>query len=64
MLPKRLWLWITLALLLLVVAAVVLQAFNQLLWQLSYWLPGWLIGPLVLLVLAAIGLALAQLGLP
>ena len=64
MLPKRLWLWIALALLLLVVAAVVLQAFNQLLWQLSYWLPGWLIGPLVLLVLAAIGLALAQVGLP
>ena len=64
MLPKRLWLWIALALLLLVVVAVVLQAFNQLLWQLSYWLPGWLIGPLVLLVLAAIGLALAQVGLP
>ena len=64
MLPKRLWLWIALALLLLVVAAVVLQAFNQLLWQLSYWLPGWLIGPLVLFVLAAIGLALAQVGLP
>ena len=64
MLPKRLWLWIALALMLLVVAAVVLQAFNQLLWQLSYWLPGWLIGPLVLLVLAAIGLALAQVGLP
>jgi len=64
MLPKRLWLWIALALLLLVVVAVVLQAFNQLLWQLSYWLPGWLIGPLLLLVLAAIGLALAQVGLP
>jgi GTPase SAR1 family protein len=64
MLPKRLWLWIALALVVLVVAAVVLQAFNQLLWQLSYWLPGWLIGPLVLLVLAAIGLALAQVGLP
>ena len=64
MLPKRLWLWIALALLLLVVVAVVLQAFNHLLWQLSYWLPGWLIGPLVLLVLAAIGLALAQVGLP
>jgi len=64
MLPKRLWLWIALALLLLVVVAVVLQAFNQLLWQLSYWIPGWLIGPLVLLVLAAIGLALAQVGLP
>jgi len=64
MLPKRLWLWIALALLLLVVVAVVLQAFNQLLWQLSYWLPGWLIGPLVLLVLAAVGLALAQVGLP
>jgi len=64
MLPKRLWLWIALALLLLVMVVAVLQAFNQLLWQLSYWLPGWLIGPLVLLVLAAIGLTLAQVGLP
>jgi integrase len=53
MLPRRLWLWIGLALLALVLAGVVLQAVNQLLWQLSYWLPGWLIGPLLLLVLTA-----------
>jgi GTPase SAR1 family protein len=64
MLPRRLWIWIALALLLLVAVAVVLQALNQLLWQLSYWLPGWLIGPLMMLVLAAIGLAVAQVGLP
>jgi small GTP-binding protein len=64
MLPKRLWLWIGLGLLALVLVGVVLQAVNQLLWQLSYWLPGWLVGPLVLLVLAGLTLALAQLGLP
>jgi len=62
--PKRLWLWIGLGLLALVLAGVVLQAVNQLLWQLSYWLPGWLVGPLVLLVLAGLLLALVQLGLP
>jgi small GTP-binding protein len=35
-----------------------------LLWQLSYWLPGWLLGPLLLLLLAALGLAVAQIGWP
>ena len=43
---------------------LVLQAVNQLLWQLSYWLPGWLVGPLLLLVLASVALAIAQIGLP
>jgi uncharacterized protein len=60
----RLWLWIGLGLVLLALAGAVLQAFNQLLWQLSYWLPGWLVGPLVLLVVVAVLVALAQLGWP
>jgi uncharacterized protein len=62
--PRRLWLWIGLGLLLLLLAGMVLQALNQLLWQLSYWLPAWLVGPLLLLIGAALLLALFQLGGP
>jgi hypothetical protein len=61
--PGRLWLWILLALALLLVAGMALQALNLLLWQLSAWLPGWLVGPLLLL-LAALGLAALQVGWP
>ena len=64
MLPRRLWLWIGLGLLLLLVAGLVLQAVNQLIWQLSYWLPGWLIGPLLLLLLGVLLLAVIQFGWP
>ena len=60
----RLWLWIAIALVVLLLVGVVLQGLNQLLWQLSYWLPGWLVGPLLLVVVAAIVLALVQLGWP
>jgi small GTP-binding protein len=63
-LGPRLWLWIALAFLALALVGVVLQAVNQLLWQLSYWVPGWLLGPLLLLFLAALGLAIAQIGWP
>ena len=63
-LGPRLWLWIALAFLALALVGVALQALNQLLWQLSYWLPGWLLGPLLLLLLAAVGLAFAQIGWP
>jgi len=62
--PGRLWLWIGLGLLGLLLLGLVLQSFNQLLWQLSYWLPGWVLTPLLLLVAAAVALAAAQLGLP
>jgi GTPase SAR1 family protein len=62
--PRRLWLWILLALAVLLVAGMALQALNLLLWQLSAWLPGWLVGPLLLLLLAALGLAAFQLGWP
>ena len=60
----RLWLWIVIALAVLLLVGVVLQGLNQLLWQLSYWLPGWLVGPLLLLVVVAVLLALVQLGWP
>ena len=60
----RLWLWVAMALVVLLLVGVVLQGLNQLLWQLSYWLPGWLVGPLLLVVVAAVVLALAQLGWP
>lgn len=59
-----LWLWFGGGLLVLLLAGMVLQGLNQLLWQLSYWLPGWLVGPLVLLIVAAAVLALARLGWP
>ncbi|MFM7674041.1 MAG: YcjF family protein [Synechococcus sp.] len=59
-LPKGPWLWLLLALALLVVVGMVLQSVNQLLWQLSYWLPGWLVGPIALLLLAGLLLVLAR----
>ncbi len=62
--PRRLWLWIALALAVLLLVGLVLQALNQLLWQLSFWLPEWLVGPLLLLVVGAVGLAVAQVGWP
>jgi GTPase SAR1 family protein len=60
----RPWLWIAIALVVLLLVGVVLQGVNQLLWQLSYWLPEWLVGPLLLVVVVAVGLAVAQLGWP
>ncbi|MFM7732683.1 MAG: YcjF family protein [Cyanobium sp.] len=60
----RLWLWIGVGFAALALVGVVLQAVNQLLWQLSYWLPPWLLGPLLLLLLAALALAAFQLGWP
>ncbi len=60
----RLWLWIGGGLLGLLLIGMVLQGFNQLLWQLSYWLPGWLVAPLLLLFAAAALLATARLAWP
>ena len=50
----RPWLLVVGLLLAIVILSVVLQAVNSLLWQLSYWLPGWLVGPTLLLLLAAV----------
>ena len=61
MLPRRAWFSIAIALASLLALAFVVQAFNQLIWQLSYWLPGWLIGPLLLLLLALVVLAVGLL---
>ena len=63
-LPQRLWVWILLGLLALVVLGMVLQAVQQLQWTLSTWLPYWMVGPLMLIVLVALLLALAQVGWP
>jgi GTPase SAR1 family protein len=60
----RLWLWIAVALVVLLLVGVVLQGVNQLLWQLSFWLPEWLVGPLLLVVIAGVALAVAQIGWP
>lgn len=62
--PRRLWLWILLALAVLLLAGMLLQALNLLLWQLSAWLPAWLVGPLLLLALVALLLAAWQVGWP
>ncbi|QPN66150.1 YcjF family protein [Synechococcus sp. CBW1006] len=63
-LPARPWIWLVVALAVLVLVGMVLQTVNQLLWQLSYWLPGWLVGPIALLLLAGLLLVLARLVWP
>lgn len=63
-LPQRLWIWVFLGLLALVVLGMVLQAIQQLQWTLSTWLPYWMVGPLMLIMLAALVVALAQVGWP
>ncbi|MFM9041857.1 MAG: DUF697 domain-containing protein [Vulcanococcus sp.] len=62
--PGRLWLWLGAALLLLVVITAVLQAINNLLWQLSYLLPSWLVGPVTLLWFGGAALLLARVTWP
>ncbi|MFZ9501459.1 MAG: hypothetical protein ACO27F_07790, partial [Beijerinckiaceae bacterium] len=59
--PPRLWLWLGIALVVLVAVAAVLQAVNNLLWQLSYVLPAWLVGPVTLLLFGGLTLLLARL---
>ncbi|MGC5196291.1 GTP-binding protein, partial [Aphanothece microscopica] len=60
----RLWLAAGLLLLALLVVGMVLQAINQLVWQLSGVLPYGLVGPVVFLLLAGAVLLLAQLAWP
>ncbi|MFZ9265235.1 MAG: DUF697 domain-containing protein [Vulcanococcus sp.] len=62
--PGRLWLWSGVALLVLVVFTAVLQAINNLLWQLSYLLPAWLVGPVTLLLFGGGALVLARFAWP
>ncbi len=60
----RLWLAAGLLLLALLVVGMVLQAFNQLIWQLSSVLPYGLVGPVALLLVVGASLLLAQLAWP
>jgi small GTP-binding protein len=62
--PARLWLWLGGGLLALVVVTAVLQAVNNLLWQLSYLLPSWLVGPVTLLLFGGAALVIARLAWP
>ncbi len=59
--PARLWLWLGIGLLLVVAITTVLQAVNALIWQLSYLLPSWLVGPTLLLLFGGGALLLVQL---
>ena len=59
--PARLWLWLGIGLLVVVAITAVLQAVNALIWQLSYLLPSWLVGPALLLLFGGATLLLAQL---
>ncbi|SBO42354.1 YcjF family protein [Cyanobium sp. NIES-981] len=60
----RLWIAAGALLLALVVVGMVLQAINQLVWQLSAILPYGLVGPVVVLLMAGAVLLLAQLAWP
>jgi len=60
----RLWLAAALALLALLVVGMVLQAFNQLIWQLSSVLPYGMVGPVALVLVLAAALLLGQLAWP
>ena len=66
MIPKRhrLLLGLAAALAALIVLGGLLQAILTLLWDLSYFLPAWLITPLLLLGLALIAAVVVQVGLP
>ncbi|NDG73820.1 MAG: DUF697 domain-containing protein [Synechococcaceae bacterium WB8_1B_136] len=62
--PPRLWIWLGVALVGLVALTAVLQAVNNLLWQMSYLLPSWLVGPAALLLFGGGTLLLARLAWP
>lgn len=52
------------ALIALMVIGLVLQGIRNLLWDLSYWLPAWLVGPVLLIGAILIVAAVMQVGLP
>ncbi|MCP9850512.1 YcjF family protein [Cyanobium sp. Morenito 9A2] len=62
--PAKLWWLLGLALVVLVVVGLVVQVLNNLLWQLSYLLPSWLVGPVLLLVVGGGALLLGRLAWP
>ncbi|MEX0588393.1 MAG: DUF697 domain-containing protein [Cyanobium sp.] len=61
---NRLWLIAGLALLALIAVGVVLQGINTLYFQLSWYLPAWIVQPVFFLLFAGIALLLAQLAWP
>ena len=61
---KRWIVWAGGALVVLIVLGMVLQAIRNLLWDLSYWLPPWLVGPVLLLGFGVIAALAWQLGWP
>jgi small GTP-binding protein len=63
-LPGRPWIWLGGALLAVVALTAVLQAVNTLIWQLSYLLPSWLVGPVCLLLFGGGALLVARLAWP
>ncbi|MEO1001653.1 MAG: GTP-binding protein [Cyanobacteria bacterium J06638_7] len=60
----RLWIALAVLVLALLLVGLVLQAFNQLIWQLSAVLPYGLVGPVALLLVAAVAALLGQLAWP
>ena len=52
------------ALIALMVIGLVLQGIRNLLWDLSYWLPAWLVGPVLLIGAILIVAVVMQIGLP
>ncbi len=52
------------ALIALMVVGLVLQGIRNLLWDLSYWLPAWLVGPVLLIAAILLVAAVMQIGLP
>ena len=63
-LPPHLWIWLGVGLVVLVAITAVLQAVNNLLWQMSYLLPAWLVGPAALLLFGGSALVLGRLAWP
>ena len=61
---KRWLFWAGAVLVAMVVLGLVLQAIRNLLWDLSYWLPPWLVGPVLLLGFALVTALAWQLGWP
>jgi small GTP-binding protein len=61
---NRLWIAVAVLLVALLLVGLVLQAFNQLIWQLSAVLPYGLVGPVALLLVAGVAALLAQLAWP
>jgi uncharacterized protein len=60
----RLWIWVAVALSAVVAASVLIQAVNNLFWQLSYLLPAWLVGPVTLLLIGGGVLLVARFAGP